>query len=334
MKRNLIISFLFSVSFHFGQSINDLQNIGYLLQDALLYSDRFITPATDGAVFQASTAWMTTAKKKKLWELDLGIHFNAFQVPTSNRSFQLRNSELSFFQFENPNISEASVPTALGNDTQYFLSGTLFGDVLRVKTPEGIDRSIMTYPYLHISLGLPFGTELITRTSSLTSLEGGYYQVYGYGLKHSISQYFSGLEKRKINVAIQPNYSHEEVVFDFLDIPSNFGSLGINKIKSQIDTYHLILGVSKEYKNWEFLGTFVANYSNFNYEVSGEKSSLESIIAIQEIVNLEFEKIEEPQYHYLGEFTTRYSFKKWQLVTTFSAGKYLNANFGLQYKLN
>jgi hypothetical protein len=90
MKRNLIVSFLFSVSLHFGQSINDLQNIGYLLRDALLYSDRFITPATDGAVFQASTAWMTTAKKKKLWELDLGMHFNAFKVPTSNIFFSIR----------------------------------------------------------------------------------------------------------------------------------------------------------------------------------------------------------------------------------------------------
>jgi hypothetical protein len=79
-------------------------------------------------------------------------------------------------------------------------------------------------------------------------LKKGYYQVYGFGLKHNFSQYFSKLEAKKINFALATIYSNEEISFDFLDINTAYGNLGINKMTSTVDTFHFIFSASKEFK--------------------------------------------------------------------------------------
>ena len=60
MKYSFVISVLF---FGFSNSIQaqtplQLEQIGYLLEDALLYSEQYIVPATDAAVYQSSAAWV------------------------------------------------------------------------------------------------------------------------------------------------------------------------------------------------------------------------------------------------------------------------------------
>ncbi|AWM12621.1 hypothetical protein DI487_01205 [Flavobacterium sediminis] len=88
------------------------QEIGYLLSDALFYSEKYIIPATDGAVYQASSAWMSTAKKREKWTVEAGIYGNVFFVPNRDRSFTVSNSDFQFFQIEG--AESATVPTALG----------------------------------------------------------------------------------------------------------------------------------------------------------------------------------------------------------------------------
>ena len=64
-----------------AQTPNPLEQIGYLLDDALLYSKLYLIPATDGAVYQASSAWMSSVRRKKDWQISVGIHANTFKVP-------------------------------------------------------------------------------------------------------------------------------------------------------------------------------------------------------------------------------------------------------------
>ena len=117
MKRSFVICALF---FGFSNSIHaqtptptQFQQIGYLLEDALLYSKQYLIPATDAAVYQASSAWMNSAKKKKNWEINVGLHGNTFKVPNSDRSFIINNSDFKFLHLEGTATS-AEVPTALG----------------------------------------------------------------------------------------------------------------------------------------------------------------------------------------------------------------------------
>lgn len=334
VKKSLYITFLIGFSaFCKAQNATQIEQIGYLLEDALLYSNKFFTPATDAAVYQATSSWVHSAKKKKLWEVHAGLHFNVFKVPGKDREFTIQNSDFKFFHIEN-GATSAIVPTALGNDNQIFLVGDLDGQQVRLKTPEGINKEFNTYPYLDASIGLPLGTELLTRFSFRTNLKHGNYSVFGVGIKHNISQYISSLEKKQMYFALTTFYSKEEIGFDFLDISTPFGNLGLNKINNIIDTFHFQFSASKQIKKVEVIGSIIFNTSTFDYQVSGEKGAIEETIPVQDVVNRLLDTIEKRKNNYVGELAANYKLGKFSILTSLAFGKFINGNIGVQYKIN
>ena len=334
MKYSFVISVLF---FGFSNSIQaqtplQLEQIGYLLEDALLYSKQYLFPATDGAVYQASSAWMNSAKRKKDWQISVGLHGNTFKVPNSDRSFTINNSDFKFLELESG--TSAEVPTALGTDDTFVLVGALGGQQVRLKTPKGVNQEFITYPYLDLSFALPSGTELVGRFSTKTDLKRGNYQVYGFGLKHNLSQYFPKLENKKIYISAMSFYSNEDISFDFLGVNTAYGNLGINNLNGIVDTYHYQLSVSKEIKKFEILGSFIVNTSDFNYVVSGEKGEIEKIIPAQYVINQLLDTIQKRKTNYIGELAVNYSFRDFNFLSAFAFGKFINFNAGISYKVN
>lgn len=335
MKFRFVICALF---FGFSNSIQaqtptQFEQIGYLLEDALLYSKQYLIPATDGAVYQASSAWMNSAKRKKDWQVTLGIHANTFKVPNSDRSFTINNSDFKFFKLDGTATS-VEVPTALGNDDTFYLVGDLGGQQVRLKTPKGVNQEIITYPYLDVSFALPSGTEVVGRFSNKTNLKRGDYQVYGFGIKHNLSQYFPKLESKKVHIAAMSFYSNEDISFDFLDVNTSYGNLGINNLNGIVDTYHYQLSVSKEIKRFEILGSFILNTSDFNYIVSGQKGAIENLIPAQYIINQLLDTIQKRKTNYIGEVAVNYRFRDFNFLSAFAFGKFINFNAGISYKVN
>ena len=334
MRKSSIILGLFAAFFFTqkvkGQSASDLEQIGYLLSDALLYSEQYIVPATDAAVYQASSAWVMSPKKRKKWDVVLGLHANVFFVPKADRTFQIQNSDFQFFEIEG--ATSATVPTALGNDNQVYLVGELGGEQVRFKTPEGINQETVIYPYLQGGIELPYGFEFIARYSTKTKLKKGDYQVYGFGLKHNFSQYFPKVVAKNIHFAAAAIYSKEDISFDFLDINTAYGSLGINNLNGLVDTYHFQLSASKEFKRFELITNFIVNHSSFEYVVSGEKGSIEEIIPIQSVINGLLERIAKDKTNVLGEVSGRYQISKFYVQSSIAFGKFVNANLGVQYQ--
>ena len=334
MKRSFAICALF---FGFSNSMQaqtplQLEQIGYLLEDALLYSKQYLIPATDGAVYQASSAWMNSAKRKKDWQISVGLHGNTFKVPNSDRSFIINNSDFKFLELESG--TSAEVPTALGTDDTFVLVGDLGGQQVRLKTPKGVNQEFITYPYLDFSFALPSGSEIIGRFSNKTDLKRGDYQVYGFGVKHNLSQYFPVLENKKIYISAISFYSNEDISFDFLDVNTAYGNLGINNLNGIVDTYHYQLSVSKEISNFEILGSFIVNTSDFNYVVSGEKGAIENLIPAQYIINQLLDTIQKRKTNYIGELAVNYSFRDFNFLSAFAFGKFMNFNAGISYKVN
>ena len=334
MKYSFVICALF---FGFSNAVKaqtplQLEQIGYLLEDALLYSKQYLIPATDGAVYQASSAWMNSAKRKKDWQISVGLHGNTFKVPNSDRSFIINNSDFKFLELESG--TSAEVPTALGTDDTFVLVGDLGGQQVKLKTPKGVNQEFITYPYLDFSFALPSGSEIIGRFSNKTDLKRGDYQVYGFGVKHNLSQYFPVLENKKIYISAISFYSNEDISFDFLDVNTAYGNLGINNLNGIVDTYHYQLSVSKEISNFEILGSFIVNTSDFNYVVSGEKGEIEKIIPAQYVINQLLDTIQKRKTNYIGEVAMNYSFRDFNFISAFAFGKFINFNAGISYNVN
>lgn len=314
-----------------AQTATQLEQVGYLLGDALFYADKYITPITDAAVYQASSSWMLSPEKKKTGTVTVGLHANMFFVPKSDRKFNISNDDFLFFEIENQ--TQATVPSALGNDYTTHLIGDLDGEQIRIETPEGVDMETIVYPYLTAAVALPYGTELVVRYSTKTKLKRGYYQVYGLGIQHNVSQYFSKLKDKNIDLAYMFMYSNEEVSFDFLDVNTPYGNLGINKITGFVNTWHFECSASKTWGKTQVMGSLIGNRSFFEYKVSGKKGEIENILPVQSTINNLLTTISDPKTNILGEVSCRYQISKIYLQSSVAFGKFVNANIGIHYQL-
>ncbi|HMI06375.1 MAG TPA: DUF6588 family protein [Flavobacterium sp.] len=320
-----------------SQDFSSILDVNNFLNDALWYSDTFITPATDAAVYQASSGWVVTPQKKKLWDVGVSLHTNVFFVPKSNRKFEVSNSDFSFFTIEDGR-SSATVPTALGNDDQIYLVGYIGDETeankVRVKTPEGINMETVVYPYIQASLGLWYGTEIVAKYSYNVKLKKGHYQVYGAGIKHNLSQYFKKLEAKNLYLSAFAGFSKEEISFGFLNAQTErFGSLGLNEITGLVDTYQFQVNGSKKWKRFEAMAGIIGNLSDINYEVGGEKGTIELIVPVQAYVNSRLTEISKTKTNVIGEVSGRYQFGRFFAQADFAFGKFANTNISLQYEL-
>ncbi|MVO10835.1 hypothetical protein GOQ30_16815 [Flavobacterium sp. TP390] len=313
-----------------AQTSSDLQQIGYLLTDALFYSEKYIIPITDAAVYQSSSGWILSAKKKEKWDFNIGIHSNIFFVPKKDRDFQIKNSDFQFFQIEG--ATTATVPTALGNNDKQYLVGELGGEEVRFTTPGGVNQETIIYPYFQASLALPYGFELLGRYSLKTQLKKGNYQVYGAGLKYAISQHFKNWETKNIHLAVAGIYSNADVSFDFLDVNTAYGNLGINRMNGIVDTWHFNFLFSKAFDKFDLNASGILNYSTFLYKVNGPKGSIENVIAVQETINTLLTRIEKDKINAIMEISGVYYIHKLALQSSFAFGKFANLNIGVQYQ--
>lgn len=314
----------------FAQSPEIDPAIGDLIKDAIYFTDLYVTPAADAAVYQAASSWVNTPQKAKLWDFTLGVHVNAFVVPKSDRSFRLNNSDLSFFQIEGQD--SALTPTALGSDEFVNLKGTLGGSDISLKSPEGVDRDVVVYPYLQGSLGVGFGTEVVAKVSLEINLKNVSYQVYGVGLKHSLSQYFQKIEDKNFFISALVAYAREDLTVNFLDVETQYGNLGFNALNSLIDTYQFQINGSKKWNKFELSSGMITNISSFEYKVKGKKGAIEEILPLQDVLNNELKSIASDKFNLIGEISGRYEFNRFFIQSTLAFGKFINSNISLQYK--
>lgn len=328
----------FSILFITTALVGQKTDLNSFLNDATFYSDNYISTMSDAAVYQSSSAWMTSAKKHKLWDVTVGINTNFFVVPSSDKSFRVSNSDFSFLQIENQNTINA--PTALGGSDIYYLTGNLevafqpgttTSIPIRIETPKGIDQNVIVYPYLQASVALWHGTEFSVKYSTKTKLKKSDYQVYGFGLKHNLSQYFSFFQLKKINVALMASFSKEEINFQFLNVSLPYiGSIGIDEIRNKVFTKQFQVNASKEFKKWEFQVGLILNNSDFKYEFAGADSA--NVSGLKEQLNEKIKEIAKNKTNVIGEFSARYSLNKIFLQPTLAFGKFLNTNIAVQYE--
>ena len=308
------------------------------LNDATYYSDKYIATMSDAAVYQSSSAWMSSAKKRKLGAVTLALNSNFFIVPNNDKTFIVANSDFSFLQIENQSTINAQ--TALGGSAVNYLTGNLDvefqpGTVttipIRIETPKGIDQNVIVYPYLQAAVALWYGTEIAIKYSTKTKLKKGDYQVYGFGLKHNLSQYFKLLQSKKIHVAAMASFSQEEINFQFLEVALPYiGSIGIDEITSKVFTKQFQINISKDIKKWELQAGLIVNNSDYKYEFTGNDS--QNVTGIKEQLNEKIKEIAKNKTNFMTEFAARYNFNKIYLQPTVAIGKFINANFSIQYE--
>ena len=348
--RRIVLLFILMYGFSNAQIINQdaLTNLPEFFNDAVYFSDRYVTPATDVAVYQAASGWLYTAKKPKLWETTLGVHGNVFLVPSNDKNFVLNDSDFKFLKIQNG--TSATVESALGNGNQTAIIDKygLINTSKPILTPKGVDQSSIIYPHLSGSIGLPLGFSLVGKYAPKTRIEKGEYQVYGIGLSCNVSHYMKELEKDGFYLSFLASSSKEIISFDFLDVKINdplsttsgkIYTLGINRITGDVKSLQFQVSGSKTWRNFEFMLTSITNKSDFKYYFSGEKGTIDNLIQFeggssQAFFNKKLEGIYKTKFNSIIEVSATYNYRKFYFQSAFAFNKFLNTNISVHYKIN
>ena len=280
MKKYLII--LFITVFHTNYA--QFEDIFASSSDADKFVTNYTQPIFRGLMFATNSAWITSAQPIKAFKFELNISGSGAFVPQSFESFKFDPADYQYLRVENgPDV----IPTVMGGESQTRLKIVIPDNanneikLLEFNSPDGIkDKlpvNVVPAPAIQISMGLPLGSEVNLRYApTLTDDNGGFFQLLGIGVKHSISQYFPTGEdengnknKRHFNLAAHAAYQHISSGYDdqhsdkavHLNI-STISLQGIASFDYKLISLYGAVGYSKGFTSMEVLGTY-----NYTYEI-------------------------------------------------------------------
>jgi len=316
-----------------------LQHLDDFFNDVVYYTNNFVSPATDAAVYQSSSGWVYSAKKQKPWTATIGVHSNVFFIPKSDREFLLTTNDFSFLKIQDGNSH--TIPTALGNGTQINIidSYNIINPKYPIQTPKGIDQEIIFYPHLSGSLSLGYGATVLLKYAPKTDIKNGFYKVYGIGLQYNMSQHIKLLESNYINLSMAISNSVENIAFEFQNSSASFALLGFNRINGDINSWQFQTNVSKEYKNFEFMLGSLVNVSDFKYKFSGDNRTEEESLKInglrpQEFFNQRLKAIYKTKINSIFEASITYKWNRMFFQSSIAFNRFVNTNFSIHYKIN
>ena len=310
-----------------------LEELGFVLDDLLLISNKYVSPAAEAAVYQSTGSWYSSAKSLDLFELDVSLHLNALPVSNAQKSFVVNDSD--FTRLDIRDAQTAQVPTALGGETSVFYDFTLGEDDYELQTFEGAKQQVFYYPYLQGSIGLWGQTELTLQFVPEVKIDASGYKTFGGAIKHNISQYWLGgnADSQALQVAVQVVYSlfDSKIFFDGFEItstdPDQDALAVINSLTVDANAFTGQLIASKRINKFEFVGAFAVSANQFDYTMGGEGDFLLGLL------NDAFTALEDTSVMMRGNIGVNYHMHNWYLASNVTIGKFINTNLSIHYKL-
>ncbi len=320
LMRKLSYIFLLFSTMAFAQ----LEDVGAIVGDLVYLADQYVSPAAEASVYQSSGGWYTSAKKKELWDLEISLQGNLLFIPDKSKNFVLNNSNLDYFQIQG-DVTSANTPTALGGNNFIVLEDKFDND-FEFDSPEGIDEDFVKHAQLQASLGLWEGTTLIGRYSPKIKINKTYYQLFGFGLQHNISQWIPSIRETSFNLAGLITYSVYSVSDNFPEV--RFAGEKLNSVVIDGKSFMFILVASKQIRKFNISSAIGLTSSKFEYSLGGEGSILLPLL------NRELGSLNESKSNFKADIGVDYRFYDFSINTMLTFGSYTNLIFGINYNFN
>lgn len=301
-----------------------LEDLGTVADDFVFLSNQYISPAAEATVFQSSGGWYTSAKKKELWDVEFSTQGNFLFVPNRYKSFLIDENELQNFTIQGDGTT-ALVPSALGGDDFVVLEGQIGDDSFQFDSPEGINISTVKHAQFQVSLGLFYGTTLIGKYSPKIKINKTHYQIYGLGLLHNLSQWFSQQENHSTEISFLLGYSFFNVSDTFSEVDLPLGTLNSVGVDGKSLLFNLI--ASKDVNNFTFSAALGLTNSRFEYSIGGSGELLVNTL------NHALETLNKDKTNFKADLGANYNFGDFSLSTMLVMGRYFNLTFGFNYNL-
>ncbi len=245
---------------------------------------KFVTdytrPVFKGLMYATNAGWITSAKPLKPFHIQLSISGSGAFVPSQDEYFIFNQNDYNYLQIESgPN----QLPTVMGTLSQTRMKIVIPDNanneykIYEFDAPDGIKDDLpvnaVPAPMIQLSVGLPLGTEANLRYSpKLTSSDGGYFQILGLGIKHSITQYLPKNKENKkphLNLAIHGSIQNISAGYEEPDsdkaVDMSITSLsfqGMASLDYKFLSFYSAVGYSKGFTSLDILGTY-----DYTYEI-------------------------------------------------------------------
>ena len=324
----LILFILFSVNSYAQEG-----DVEKFANEMLYIADEFAGPAAEGVAYQAGAGWFTSATALKPWKVEISFQGNALFVPSNRQSFTISNGDLAGVHESGGPIlslkgdeSNAVVPTAFGGETDVYFEGTLLGEPFEFQALEGVNKSVVAYPFVQANVGLPYETEFSARFLPQLTVDGVAITTYGAGVKHNFSQYFKFNNEEDFQAAAIIAYSKFDVEYEFSPVNiDNVVNLNLVNVNSNL-WMASVMGSKLYGDNFEVFGALGATNSNFNYAMGGSGVALGPI-------NSALRGLDQSQAQFKADLGFNLYFDRFKISTMATAGKFFHLNAGFNFRI-
>lgn len=333
MPQKILLLFILCMSY-MTNAQNAFSDLELALTDMVFLSEQFVTPGAQASSFQSSAGWVNSAEGLGLFKVDVSVHLNTLFLPSGKKTYDVGNSDLELLRLRG-GASNTTVPTVLGGDTSTFFDFMIGEDDQELQAFEGVKKDILVHPFIQASVGLWKETDLTVRYTPSIPIDGAKYDIYGAGLKHSLSQYWKKeTDSTGINLAVAASYSAFNLNLEFdgfkIDAPDDMPDaaplLSVNSVDVAATSWSFQLVASKRLKRFELYGNVGLNVNTFSYEMGGEEGVYLGLLnRLLVVLDTSSETVR-------GEFGANYHFGDWYVSNSLTLGAFVNYNASLHYR--
>ncbi len=292
-KKITILTTILALSFagvsYSQEDITDFMNFGE--QNASKFTDYYIAPLGHSIGNNLNSGWYNTGQAHRLGRFDIRFAVPVTFVGEDERYFSFDPDDYEGLSLVD--VEDNKSPTLFGSTDEgpeVFFDGTEDMDTtFTMNLPPGIGIGYfpLVPPVLQLNVGLFKDTEVKIRYVPKAELEGFSTGLYGFGLKHGISQYIPVFDRLPLDLSLIGTYANMSSAFD-LDYNSPDNSVNDQKLDISASAYSANLVASTKLPIITFYGGLRYMYSNTQFLVLGDYDVGPSVFV--DPVDSEFER--------------------------------------------
>jgi hypothetical protein len=223
-------------------NINDLLAAG--LNDAERFTNDYLAPVSEGAIYSIAGSWFNTADAKPLGGFEVSFigNMTSFKNKEDKKSFVLNTADYENLQFVDGSTSK-TVSSALGDieGVRVFVEAEIAPGITsreEFELPTGLASENLNFipsGYLQGSVGLIKGTELKARFLPKINTDDVSVGLYGIGIQHEFTKHLPADKILPVAISGVIGYTHIDGTYDFTD--TNIIAGADQRIDAKINTW-------------------------------------------------------------------------------------------------
>ncbi|WP_411031298.1 DUF6588 family protein [Spongiimicrobium sp. 3-5] len=243
MKRIfLFVAVLSGVLSNAQSNVNDLLAAG--IEDAERFTNDYLAPVSEGAIYSFSNGWYNSADAKPLGGFEISIigNISPFKNKDDKKAFVLNTADYENLQFADGSPSR-TVSSALGDleGIMVFVEAEVAPGVnVRedFELPSGLASENINFvpsAFLQASVGLIKGTEIKVRFLPKINTDNVDVGLYGFGIQHDFTKHLPADKVLPVAISAVIGYTHLDGTYDFSDTDIIAGQN--QRIDTEINTW-------------------------------------------------------------------------------------------------